>query len=308
MASLTLTLSGSDSDLNSNYFPPIELDETAEYVCGLVDFQTFMSIPNITDSNNRLYYVKKFPLKLLAGSDHTIFEIREMLVKQLKPDMKHPTIEEFQIEFERVIRDGSIEVEMLLRGDEVQYLHFNADSAISYKYKDYIQLPIGSYEIAEIEQQINKMFKEISISCTVTIRANSNTLKSHIKSNRKLYFDDKNSIASILGFSGDRSIAPNTEHESDFIIKISRVNVIKIECNIVEGAYSNGNAMHTLHEFYPTVGIGYKIVEVPQNVIYLPLTVRSIHDINIRIVDQNNQLIDFRGEPVSVRLHIKKLK
>lgn len=188
----------------------------------------------------------------------------------------------------------------------MQFIYFSNDSTISYIYKDYIQLPIGSYEILDIEEQLNYLLKQYEIDITVMIQVNKNTLKSHIKSNRMLYFDEKNSIASILGFHENRIITAEVEHESDFIVKISRVNVIKIECNIVEGAYSNGNAMHTLHEFYPTVGIGYKIVEVPQNVIYLPLTVRSIHYINIRIVDQNNQLIDFRGELVTVRLHIKK--
>lgn len=142
MASLTLTLSGWESNLSASYFPPIELDDKAEYVCGLVDFQTFMSIPNVTDSNNRLYYSRKFPLKFLAGSEHTIFEMREMLIEQLKPDMKHPTIEEFQIEFDRVIRQGNIEVEMHLRRDEIRFIRFIADATILYKYKDYIQLPI----------------------------------------------------------------------------------------------------------------------------------------------------------------------
>lgn len=87
MTSLTLTLSGSSSDLSANYFPPIELNKKDEYVCGLVDFQTFMSIPNVTESNNRFYYAENFPIQLLAGSYHTIFQIRELLIKQLKPDM-----------------------------------------------------------------------------------------------------------------------------------------------------------------------------------------------------------------------------
>lgn len=352
MSSLTLTLSGSGSDLSANYFPPIELEENAEYVCGLVDFQTFMSIPNVTVDNNRIYYAESYPLKLPAGAYHITFEIRELLIQQLKPGIRPPTIEEFHIEFERAIREGNIESERhasphdlsalfdelepefkrnnihvfkdklkfvieetpaelinkYLLSEEKEFIHFSVDTVISYMYKDYIELPIGSYEIVDIEQQINKIFKNFAIDCAVEIQVNKNTLKTQVKTNRTLYFDEKNSIASILGFNGDRILTYNANHESDFIIKISRVNVIKIECNIVEGAYSNGNAMHTLHEFYPTVGIGYKIVEVPKNVIYLPLTVRSIHNINIRIIDQNNRLIDFRGEPVSARLHIKKLK
>lgn len=57
MSSITLTLSGNTSELSANYFPPIKLDEDGKYVCGLIDFQTFMSIPNITEENNRFYYL-----------------------------------------------------------------------------------------------------------------------------------------------------------------------------------------------------------------------------------------------------------
>lgn len=49
---LTLTLSGNTSLLHVDYFPPIELSIHHEYVCGLVDFQTYNSIPNVDNSNN----------------------------------------------------------------------------------------------------------------------------------------------------------------------------------------------------------------------------------------------------------------
>lgn len=43
---LTITLSGNSSILTADYFPPIELVKHLDYVCGLVDFQTYNSIPN----------------------------------------------------------------------------------------------------------------------------------------------------------------------------------------------------------------------------------------------------------------------
>lgn len=90
-------------------------------------------------------------------------------------------------------------------------------------------------------------------------------------------------------------------------MNISAVNAIKIECNITSGAYSNNKLGHTIHEFYPSVEIGYKIIEVPQNVIYLPVTVHAINNLTVRCVDQDNKLVNFRGETLTLRVHIKKI-
>lgn len=56
MSSFTVSLSGNTSVLTSTFFPEIVLDENYEYSCGLLDFTTYQSIPNITSDNNRLYY------------------------------------------------------------------------------------------------------------------------------------------------------------------------------------------------------------------------------------------------------------
>lgn len=56
MASIvTVTLSGHTSQLHAVYFPPIDLSDE-DYVCGLVDLQTFNAIPNIDQTNNLFHY------------------------------------------------------------------------------------------------------------------------------------------------------------------------------------------------------------------------------------------------------------
>lgn len=81
---------------------------------------------------------------------------------------------------------------------------------------------------------------------------------------------------------------------------------MSFECNLIKGSYLNEQPSHTIHEFSPIVPPGYKIIEAPHNVIYFPVTVKSIHNISLSIIDQKNRLINFRGETITLRLHIKK--
>jgi hypothetical protein len=79
--SLTLTLSGNTSTLKTEYFPPIELHDN-EYVCGLVDFQTYHSIPNIDEESNK-FVIGDNTIIIPTGS-YEIEDIEEFLKKKLE--------------------------------------------------------------------------------------------------------------------------------------------------------------------------------------------------------------------------------
>jgi hypothetical protein len=225
--SLTLTLSGNSSIINTTYFPTINLN--GNYVCALVDFQTYNSIPNIDENNNLFYY-----------------------------------------------------------GTNI------------------IEIPTGSYEIDDINEFLNKKVQALDSRNYLSIIANNNTLKSEIHSNEIIYFNKPRSLRKLLGFS-KQVLQPNKTYESDLPVNVIKVNAIRIECSILSGSFINNVPAHTLHEFSPKVGPGYKIVEVPKNMIYLPVNVKELSCLTIKLIDQDNNLINLRGETITLRIHLKKL-
>ena len=134
-----------------------------------------------------------------------------------------------------------------------------------------LTIPTDSYAIEDIERSVQKILASDDI--TINIQPNNNTLRSEIKCSSKVNFQPEDSIGKKLGFT-PRILEANKTHTSDLPVAIHNVNALRVECNITTGAYTNGCKVHT-------------IVEVPSHVIYLPIAVKTIHQIQLPIVDQD---------------------
>ena len=109
----------------------------------------------------------------------------------------------------------------------------------------------------------------------IHIVPNNNNLCSAIFCNREINFEKADSIGHLLGLK-PQTLKPNKVYQSDSPVSIIRVNSLRIKCNVTTDAYINDRKVHTIREFFPFVPPGYKIVEVPSHVIYLPVAVKAI--------------------------------
>ena len=177
-----------------------------------------------------------------------------------------------------------------------------------------IKIPEGSYEIDDINDAIQHEMKkrthydEINEDYYINIAPNTNTLKSVLilEKGYQVDFNHQNSLAKMLGFTGTKY----TEgfHESENVVDILRINSILVNIDIISGSYVNGTTKSTIYSFFPDVSPGYKIIESPVNLVYLPITLNTIDSLNVMITDQDDHLLNLRNEKLTIRFHIREAR
>lgn len=175
------------------------------------------------------------------------------------------------------------------------------------KKKFTIQLPEGAFEISAIEELVRKQL-QTSSEKIFYLKPNNNTLQCELYSEQySIDFQPNDGIASLLGFS-PRLLQAGTLYKSDLPVNIIKVRTIHIDSNITSGAFYNDTPSHTLYEFAIGVDPGFAIDETPTHLIYLPVVNRSeIHNLSLRVLDQDSQMVNFRGEEIIIRLELKTL-
>jgi len=166
-----------------------------------------------------------------------------------------------------------------------------------------IKIPIGCYEIIALEAKIRELLIDVGVRF-FSLSTNNSTLKCTLHCNSEIDLNVEDSIAPLLGFDR-RILARDRRHESDRVVKIMNVNTIKVEFNLALGSFDNGQQSHTIHEIYPVVPLGYKIIEIPKYCVLYKMKTNTIDYVRVSLIDQNGKSIDFRGETVNVRLLTK---
>ena len=65
------------------------------------------------------------------------------------------------------------------------------------------------------------------------------------------------------------------------MVNILTINSILVNIDIISGSYVNDSTQPTIYSFFPDVSLGYKIIETPHNLLYLPITSDTIHSITV---------------------------
>lgn len=231
--------SNKDTSTYTMKFSPQLVLDSPFYEIGLIDLETFYTIPNVDKKNNRInYYSNK-----AASFVDIYFEKGGYDIKEL---------------------NSRLESALKANGD---------DGAIKI-------LAVGS---------IGK--------CEMTL------------TNTQVDFTKENSINKLLGFNneiyGEKTATITKISENN--INITDINTLFVRCNIVEQSYKNGNKDIIIFSFYPKVPPGFKIVEQPDHITFLPINRNYIDKIEFSIVDNNGVPANFNGEKITMNFYLQKI-
>lgn len=268
-----ISLTQNSSVLSIDLFPTIVLENNSQYAIGLYSLNTYNTIPNIEKDKN----------------DELLYHI--MTYKEGKYHENVP--------YSIKIPEGVYEIEDLSKYIREQLVKF--------------EITKTSNVFSSLEDNLKLNNEEIDKLLGFQLKANLNTLKVDFRFPYDVQLS-KNSFLNLLGFdcSKDahgkvRILGANGLHSSNMSVNIFPISHIDVECNLTETSYRNGRKSHTIFTFYPNVPHGFKISISPSNILYLPVNVREISNITLRLVDQNGQLVNFKNEEISIQLNLRKI-
>ena len=185
---------------------------------------------------------------------------------------------------------------------------YSIDNGVTWKT---IAFNTGAYELAAINEEIKRqLIVNGDDDEAIILTANISRLTSIVTIENQAYkidFGVPNSIGSILGFGS--VVIGHGYNESPNIVDIMQVNSILVNIDIIMGSYVNGSPSPAIYSFYPNVAPGYKIVERPNpSLIYYPLSRHDISRMRVWLTDQNGNLVDTRGETITIRIYVREVK
>jgi hypothetical protein len=184
----------------------------------------------------------------------------------------------------------------------------------NHRLKHKIKIPVGSYDITDINAVIQKTMKQRghwdreNEKYLITLSANNSTLKCELQLKDFVMVDltNEKSLANLLGFEKKIYNVGGVTYDSENPVNIISINSIFVNCDIVGGTYLNGKSLPIIYSFFPNVSPGMKVVEKPNHLVFLPVT-RTIDQVKIWLTDQNGNLLNLRNEIVTIRLQLRKI-
>jgi len=86
------------------------------------------------------------------------------------------------------------------------------------------------------------------------------------------------------------------------------INSLKITCDILTSSYDNNANSNTLYVFSPNSGPGTQINISVNPPLFIPVRQsRTINEIRMRLVDNQNRTVALNGEPVTYLLYLRKI-
>ena len=167
-----------------------------------------------------------------------------------------------------------------------------------------IGIPTGTYDAEAIFSYLEKEIAKIDKSQSLKFNINHNTGRVSVLASFDIDASYDGSVTQLLGFT-KRMLKANILHTSDAPANIFNYHSINVECNLTSSdSYVNGIPSNVIYSFCPDVEINYRINQAISPIIYLNVSKKVIDFIEVRVTSEKGALLDFRGENISLILHL----
>lgn len=171
-----------------------------------------------------------------------------------------------------------------------------------------IILSTGCYTLDTLYDEIKRQMILNQFEIVFTFSTITSRVKTIININKPLFYIDfasNKSFGNLLGFD---TLLTESYNESKYSINILQINSVFVKTNLTEPSIYNNKVIPFIYSFFPVALPGDKIIEKPRQLTYHRLINKSLHHIEISLVDENDIPLDFNGELVTIRLHLKSIK
>jgi hypothetical protein len=168
-------------------------------------------------------------------------------------------------------------------------------------------IPSGNYDTDQLNYFMDDKFGESAPIIFDTNSATDRFIVAIVEPGVRVDFSH-GKLHELLGF--EPTIITEPINYGSFPGNITRgVERVLIRCNIIIDSYANHMASDILYSFFPNVSPGNQIQLEPFMPKYLTLGPADyIHNMQIRITDQLNRPIDFKGETLTFVFDLRKKK
>ena len=193
----------------------------------------------------------------------------------------------------------------------------SSNNLFHYDQTKVVNIPEGCYSLTDIAEEIDNAIcsgpplpdkhGEIG-NRALCLTGNYKTQKIQFICRYEVDFSKENSVGSSLGFERKKYGAMEM-HRSSENISLRRIKSIRIECDIAKGSFTNSEQGHCIREIFLQSDVGYKVIDHARSpLIYYPISGKIIDRIEIRLCDQNGELLDLGNQVSRVKLHLRQKK
>lgn len=250
---------------------PNGIDFKTPYVVGLKSFVTYNSIFNVTSKNNKIVLI-------------------------YRPDSNTSSNKTFEGE---ETEEEEWYVETMLPEKLVKY---NSTEKKPKKQRHEYFINPGIYELQDLFEEI---YSFVPSHKTLKFQLSTKQQKVTMIGDLGVDLTSSHSIAPLLGFERRKYFAAEVAISTSRV-DIFPINTIRVRCNLVKSNISDYKLNDdTIYEFPLNVAPGEKIIERVDTVTFYKVNTDTIYQLHLKIVDQDDRLVDFRGERVNILLEFK---